>query len=86
MRFDTIYFFQFFDLLKTVICAVFRLLKYSIYHKNPFYVFIITGHPCEDKTRVNCTLFVASNICNVPSAKIYCAKTCKLCSPVHVVN
>ncbi|CAC5417337.1 unnamed protein product [Mytilus coruscus] len=44
------------------------------------------GPPCEDKPEVDCTLFVSSNICNVPTAKIYCAKTCTHCMPVDVVN
>ncbi|VDI81856.1 Hypothetical predicted protein, partial [Mytilus galloprovincialis] len=42
--------------------------------------------PCEDKTGLDCKPFVVSNLCNVPTVRINCAKTCKFCSPVHVAN
>lgn len=38
---------------------------------------LTTGPPCEDK--MNCTILVASNMCNVPTVKNLCAKSCNQC-------
>ncbi|XP_076093598.1 uncharacterized protein LOC143064569 [Mytilus galloprovincialis] len=45
-----------------------------------------TGPPCEDKIKINCTILVASNTCDVPIVKNLCAKSCNLCSQGTLLN
>ncbi|XP_063420557.1 uncharacterized protein LOC134705769 [Mytilus trossulus] len=45
---------------------------------------LTTGPPCEDK--MNCTILVASNTCDVPIVKTRCAKSCNICSQGTLLN
>ncbi|VDI47051.1 Hypothetical predicted protein [Mytilus galloprovincialis] len=45
---------------------------------------LTTGPPCEDK--MNCTILVASSMCNVPTVKNLCAKSCNQCSHGILLN